>query len=128
MAVRSTEGNWFLIMCTWDIDADEIAVQRFYDLYDYLKVLAPPEEVRQEALAGLPRDDPRLTLVPDSLKSLNLIGRRTFVIVCQIISEKSNRLLQELSKKISLGAPINVEIFPATFVHDLIDVLPPRKA
>lgn len=124
MDVKSTEGNWFLIMCTWEMGADDIAVQRFHDLYDYLRILAPPDDVRQKALDALPRDDPRLTLVPDSLKSLNLIGRRTFVIVCQIISEKSNKLLQELSKRMSLGAPISVEIFPATFVHDLLDVLP----
>jgi hypothetical protein len=104
--------------------ADEEAVKRFYEVYKYLRILAPPDDVRQKALAALPKDDPRLTLVADSLKSLNLIGRRKFVIVCQIISPNCNKVLQELSKMISLYAPINVEIFPATYVHDLEAILP----
>jgi len=128
MLVDSSKGNWFLIMCSWQMGADDEAIQRFHDVYNYLKILAPPVEVRQEALAKLAKDDPRLYLVPDSLKSLNLIGRRQFVIICQTLSENCNRLLQELSRMISLQAKISVEIFPATYVHDLISILPDKES
>jgi hypothetical protein len=130
MPVKSSDGNWFLIMCSWEMGEDAEAVQRFHAVYEYFTPLTPTDnpEGRQEALALLAKDDPRLSLVPDSLKSLNLIGRRKFVIICQIISENSNRVLQALSRKISLGAPISVEIFPATYVHDLTNILPERRA
>jgi hypothetical protein len=124
---RVMEGNWFLIMCSWEMGADDVAVQRFHDVYDYLNILAPPEEARKVRLAELRSNapnDPRLTLVPESLKSLNLIGRRKFVIICQTTS---NRVLQALSRMISLGAPISVDIFPATYVHDLKDILPRKE-
>jgi hypothetical protein len=126
MQANSSEGNWFLIMCSWEMGADDEAIQRFHEVYKYLIPLAPTDdpEVRQQALAALPKDDPRLTLVPDSLKSLNLIGRRKFVIICQIISPNCNKFLQKLSRMISLRASISVEIFPATFVHDLKAILP----
>ncbi len=127
LRANSTEGSWFLIMCSWEMGADDEAVKRFHEVYKYLRILAPPDEVRKEALAKLAKENPndlRLTLVADSLKSLNLIGRRKFVIVCQIISPNCNRMLQELSKMIGLGASINVEIFPATYVHDLEAILP----
>jgi hypothetical protein len=127
---KSSEGNWYLIMCSWETGADDEAVQRFHHLYTYFSILTPTKDpkVREDALAKLKSHDPhdpRLTLVPESLKSLNLIGRRKFVIICQITSENCNRELQTLSREISLGAPVSVEIFPATYVHDLIGVLPP---
>jgi len=109
-------------MAGWEMGADDVAVQRFHDVYEYLNVLAP--ERREKAIAGLDRDDPRLELVPESLKALNLIGRRKFVIICQAAS---NRILQVLSRIISLGAPIKVDIFPATYVHDLKDMLPGKN-
>jgi len=126
LQANSSEGSWFLIMASWEIGADDKAVQRFHEVYEYLLPLAPTDdpELRQKALAALPKDDPRSTLVADSLKSLNLIGRRKFVIICQILNDKSNKWLQKLSKMISLGAHINVEIFPATYVHDLEAILP----
>jgi hypothetical protein len=130
MQVKSSDGNWFLIMCSWEMGADAAAIQRFHDVYDYLRILSPPDEVRQKALAELALkdpNDPRLTLVPESLKSLNLIGRRKFVIICQTTTNNCNRVLQALSRIISLEAPISVEIFPATYVHDLINLLPERK-
>jgi hypothetical protein len=133
MSEKPTEGNWFLIMVSWEAGADAEAIQRFYDVYDYLLPLAPanviPEEIRDRVKADPIQspDDPRLGLVPASLKSLNLIGRRKFVIIGQTTSNNSNRVLQALSRKISLGAPISVEIFPATNVHDLIGILPPEK-
>ena len=124
MEEQRKQYNWFLIMSSWEKGADDEAVKRFHDVYKYLKVLAPPDDVRQKTLAQLARknpEDPRLTLVPESLKALNLIGRRKFVIICQTTS---NRVLQELSKMISLGASISVEIFPATYVYDLEAILP----
>jgi len=127
MQGKSSDGSWFLITCSWEIGADDEAVKRFHEVYKYLRILAPPDNVRQKALAELARknpQDPRLQIVPESLKSLNLIGRRKFVIVCQIISSHCNKVLQELSRMISLGAPISVEIFPATYVHDLEAILP----
>jgi hypothetical protein len=123
MEYESSKGSWFLIMASWQMGADLEAIQRFHEVYKYLRILTPGPE-RQAALDGLPREDPRLSLVPDSLKSLNLIGRRQFVIVCQIKSENCNRILQELSKIIILEARISVEIFPATYVHDLNTMLP----
>jgi len=129
LQANSSEGSWFLIMASWEIGADDKAVQRFHEVYEYLLPLAPTDdpELRQKALAALPKDDPRSTLVADSLKSLNLIGRRKFVIICQIISPNCNKLLQTLSRMIILDAPINVEIFPATFVHDLNAILPTKE-
>jgi len=130
---KSSEGNWFLIMASWEMGADAEAIQRFYDVYHYLLPLAPsdaiPGEIRDRIKEDpiLDPDDPRSSLVPTSLKSLNLIGRRKFVIIGQTTSNNSNRVLQALSRKISLGAPINVEIFPATYVHDLIGILSPEK-
>ena len=119
MLGRPSEVDWFVVVSSWEAGADDAAVQRFHDVYKYLNVLAP--ERREKALAGLERHDPRLDIVPESLRALNLIGRRKFMIICQA---RSTRVLQELSKKISLGAPINVEIFPATNVHDLEALLP----
>jgi hypothetical protein len=131
MFEERSEGNWFLIMASWGIDADEKAKERFYDVYDYLRLLAPPEKI-PKVMQGIKRDsvpgedDLLMDIVPGSLKSLNLIGRRKFVIVCKIKPSGGNRLLQTLSKKISFGAPISVEIFPATDVHDLIGIMPPE--
>ena len=122
MLGRPSEVDWFVIVSSWEAGADDAAVQRFHDVYQYLNVLAP--DYREKALAGLDKNDPRRDIVPETLRALNLIGRRKFMIICQT---RSNRVLQELSKKISLGAPVNVEIFPATNVHDLEALLPNEK-
>lgn len=128
MQVKSSEGNWFLIICSWEKGADDAAVQRFHKVYKYLAPLAP--EFREKGLVEIAKkdsNDPRLSLVPDSLKSLNLIGRRKFVIICQTTSINSNRVLQALSLEIGLGAPVSVEIIPATYVHDLMNILPKKQ-
>ena len=130
MERESSKGNWFLIECSWQMGADDEAVKRFRDVYTYLLPLTPTEkpEERKAAIERAAKEDPLLlNVVPDSLKSLNLIGRRKFVIICQIISPNCNKLLQTLSRMIILDAPINVEIFPATFVHDLNAILPTKE-
>jgi hypothetical protein len=127
MEMNSSKGNWFLIECSWQMGADAEAIQRFREVYKYLLPLASTDDpkVRQVAIERAAKEDPLLlNVVPDSLKSLNLIGRRKFVIICQILNDKSNKWLQKLSKMISLEAPISVEIFPATYVHDLEAILP----
>ncbi len=126
--------NWFLIMVSWEMGADEVAVSRFHQVYMYLNVRAPgmdedkrkrreAEDAYNECYKDDPivTDDPVYDIVVGSLKPFNLIGRRKFVIICQT---PSNRVLQRLSKMISLKAPINVEIFPATYVTELRDILP----
>jgi hypothetical protein len=126
MTVKSSDGNWFLIECSWQMGADAEAIQRFRKVYEYLLPLAPTNDpkVRQAAIDRAVEKDPLLiNVVPDSLKSLNLIGRRKFIIICQILNDTSNKWLQKLSRMISLGAPISVEILPATFVHDMYTIL-----
>ena len=130
-----TEGNWFLIMVSWEAEADKDAVERFHQVYKYLNIRAPgidpAERDRRKKeyngsygedliVAGDPVDD----IVEGTLMPLNLIGRRTFVIILQTPSSK---VLQRLSKMISLYVNINVEIFPATHVHDLIGIMAPEK-
>ncbi|MGA2466636.1 MAG: hypothetical protein ABSH06_20090 [Thermodesulfobacteriota bacterium] len=137
MQTKSSDGSWFLIMCSWEMGADDVAQKRFRDVYGYLLPLAPPyiiDAIPEYIMKQVPVDpiikgsnDPRLDLVPESLKSLNLIGRRRFVIICQIISNNCNRVLLALSRKISLDAPISVEIFPATYVHDLLIEIVPKN-
>jgi len=108
--------SWFMIMCSWELGADDEAVQNFNKLYEYLNVLTD-EKWRDK----LNPNDFRLDLDSESIIALNLIGRRKFVIICQA---RSNKVLQELSKRVSLRAPVKVEIFPATTVHDLFKMLP----
>lgn len=116
----SQDENWFVIMCSWELGADDEAVKRFNKLYEYLDVLRDTEWLK----AAQGSKDLRLDLNSESILALNLIGRRKFLIICQA---RSNRVMQELSKMISLRAPIKVEIFPATNVHDLYNILKPEK-
>lgn len=124
--------NWFLIMVSWEMGADDEAVQRFSQVYMYLNIRAPDikedeQKKRQEEYNKsypddpVREDDPVYEIVQGSLKPLNLIGRRRFVIILQT---KSNKVLQRLSKMISLHAHITVEIFPATYVTELRGILP----
>lgn len=121
--------NWFLIMVSWEMSADQEAVRRFHKVYKYLTMKAPgvnKDLARKDYNKIYPEDpigddDPVYEIVDNSLKPLNLIGRRKFIIICQT---PSNRVLQRLSKMISLEAPISVEIFPATYVTELVDILP----
>ena len=120
MQGKSRDGNWFMIMCSWEQGADAEAVEKFEDVYkNYLLKLT--ESDWQSTISA---DDPRLDLNSESIKALNLIGRRTFVIICQAAS---NRVLQELSRNISLKAPVSVKIFPATDVHDLFKMFVRHK-
>jgi len=133
MQENSTKGSWFLIMVSWEMDADGDAVKRFHQVYNYLNLRAPGmdknEEDRKAAESlynkhypedPLVEDDPVYDIVEGSLKPFNLIGRRKFVIICQT---PSNRVLQRLSKMISLNVRISVDIFPATYVTELRDIL-----
>jgi hypothetical protein len=127
------EYHWFMIMVSWDIGADSEAVQRFAKVYLYLNVRAPYMDDHKDEQAAAVKtyneaykddpivgDDPIHEIVSGTLKPFNLIGRRRFVILLQT---SSNRVLQRLSKMISLYAPIRVEIFPATYVTELKDIL-----
>jgi hypothetical protein len=138
------QNSWFLIMVSWEPGGDGEAVKRFHQVYMYLNIRAPfntdddekksaiqqgrKEEYEQYlkdnelALETLDENDPVYDIVEDSIKALNLIGRRKFVIIFQT---KSNRVLQRLSKIISLGTEISVEIFPATYVTELKELLHP---
>ena len=107
--------NWFLIMCSWDWGTDKVALERFVEVFRYLnkrdkqaweKVIADP-------------DDPRHALDFDSLKALNLIGQRKFVIIGRTTS---NRVLQELSSMITLETAIRVDVFPATYVREFAEI------
>ena len=51
----------------------------------------------------------------DSLKALNLIGQRKFVIIGRTTS---NKVLQEISSNVTLETAIRVDVFPATYVHE----------
>jgi hypothetical protein len=111
--------SWFMIMCSWEPDEDDIAVKRFEEVYTYLKVLNADQEL--EKLKASKPDEPRLDVDPDSFKAINLIGRRQFVMLGQA---KSNRLQQHLALMIGLRSRIRVDVFPATLVHDLQKVMP----
>ena len=112
--------SWFLITCSWEPGADVEAEDRFIKTYKYLDELST-DGWRDK----LDTDDPRLDLDSESLRAFNLIGRRQFVVIGQT---RSNRVLQELAIKIGLGAPIRVDVFPATLVHDLYNIMPSTQA
>jgi hypothetical protein len=102
--------NWFVIVCSWDLEAEGEAIERFEHTYHYLNKLREPGWLENN------KNDPRAALDVDSLKALNLIGRRKFVIVCQT---RSHKVLLELSKRIGLRSPVKVEVLPASHVHDV---------
>lgn len=108
--------NWFLIQCSWEYDADSIALAKWQEVYDWFK----PDN---------PKDIPPLReeIANEGLLALNLIGKRKFVIAGQA---KSNKPLQELSSMITLNTPIKVDVFAATnvFEFDAINKDEIRKA
>ncbi len=59
--------NWFLIMCSWDSNADQDAIKKFQWVYNYLNVY--------EVLAKIAPEDPRHALDFYNLIALNLIGQ-----------------------------------------------------
>jgi hypothetical protein len=111
--------SWFLILCSWEPDEDGDAVSKFGAVYNYLNLLTDDQKLAE--FKNKNPDDPLFDLDSDSFKALNLIGRRQFVIIGQATS---NRLQQQLALEIGLGTRIKVEVFPATYVHDLRTVLP----
>jgi hypothetical protein len=120
---KQNEGSWFLIMVSWEAEADAIAQERFEQVLNDLRIfkcedLTNPDDVaaRDKNLTILTKDDYRSEIVPNSLKALNLIGRRKFVIILQT---KSNNVLLALSKMISWAGPVSVEIFPASYVFEV---------
>jgi hypothetical protein len=122
---KPTEGSWFLIMVSWETGADKEAQEKFLEVLQYLKIFENLEN-RDTKLENLFKEDPadaRLKVVPESLKALNLIGRRKFVIIFQT---KSNKVLLELSKMISWGGHISAEIFPASYVFEVERILFPE--
>ncbi len=118
--------NWFVILCSWELEAEDEAVERFNDVYEYLNILRNARWLdEQEKLELGGKDtDTRYALDRDSLKALNLIGRRKFVFVFQ---SKSHKILLELSKRIGLNSPIKVEVLPAVHVHDVYGALKPKE-
>lgn len=111
--------SWFLIMCSWEPDADGEAQTKFGEVYRYLQVLMDDKQL--EDFKNNNPNDPLCDLDSNSFKALNLIGRRQFVIIGQATS---NKLQQKLALDIGLGTRIKVEVFPATFVHDLHKIMP----
>jgi hypothetical protein len=111
-------------MVSWEPGEDQAAAESFKEVFDYLNKFRSQDlddiKKRDVWLAGLDKEDARSAIVPDSLRGLNLIGRRKFVIILKLKKESNpNNLLLHLSKKISWCRRINVEIFPAAYVFEV---------
>ena len=105
--LETLEGySWFLILCSWEYDADRIAMDKWREVYNWFKV--KPDKSGEYIP---PRDE----IADEGLIALNLIGKRQFVIAGQA---KSNKPLQELSSMITLSTPIEVDVFAATNVFE----------
>jgi hypothetical protein len=111
--------SWFMISCSWEPEEDADAVAKFGAVYGYLELLTDDQKLAE--YKNRKPDDPIFDLDADSFKALNLIGMRQFVMIGQATS---NRLQQQLALDIGLGTRIRVEVFPATYVHDLQTVMP----
>jgi len=109
---QESDYNWFLIMCTWDRDADKDAIDKFQWVYNYLNARNVPEQWKTISANA---NDFRNALDFDSLKALNLIGQRKFVIIGRTLS---NNVLQVISSNVTLETSIRVDVFPATYVHE----------
>jgi 3-dehydroquinate dehydratase len=96
--------NWFLIMCSWGENADKDALEKFQWVYRYFN-----------AYDGRDANDLRNAMDFASLKALDLIGQRKFVIIGRTTS---NRVLQKISANVTLETAIRVDVFPATYVHE----------
>lgn len=105
--------SWFLIMCSWEYEHDTMAIEIFEKVYKYLIVSQTDE------WGKLAESDPRKAIDPDSLKALNLIGKRKFVIIGRT---KNNKVLQELSSMVTLTTPIKVDVYAATDVNEFRDI------
>ncbi|MEJ2588092.1 MAG: hypothetical protein P8165_11060 [Deltaproteobacteria bacterium] len=112
--------NWYVIVCSWELEDEEEAISRFNNFYLYLNKLRDEEWVSDKRNS----EDIRLNLDSESLLALNLIGRRKFLIICQ---SKSHKILLEMSKMIGLRSPVKVEVLPAIHVHDVYGALNPNE-
>lgn len=96
--------SWFLIMCSWEYEHDQTAMDKWKQVYNFLKRPMKGE------IQGL-----RKEIADEGLLALNLIGKRKFVIAGQT---KSNKPLQKISSTITLGTAIKVDVYPATNVFE----------
>jgi len=105
--------SWFLIMCSWEPENDEEAIGKFGEVYKYLIGSQTKE------WDDLDVNDPRKAIDPDSLKALNLIGKRKFVIIGRSMN---NEVLQKLSSMITLKKHIKVDVYAATDVTEFRNI------
>ena len=110
------ESNWFMITVSWDWNADQDAINKFQWVYNYLNAYNVPEKWRK--IKADPNDY-RNAIDFDSLKAINLIGQRKFVIIGRTTS---NKVLQEMSSNITLHTAVKVDFFPATYVHEFTTI------
>lgn len=97
--------SWFLILCSWEYEHDETAIDKWKKVYNFLK---RPKKGRTHAL--------REEIADEGLLALNLIGKRKFVIAGQSLT---NKPLQKISSMITLKTGIKVDVFAATNVFEL---------
>jgi hypothetical protein len=109
-------SNWFMIMVSWDWNADQDAISKFQWVYNYLNAYNVPE--KWEKIKADPNDH-RNAIDFESLKAINLIGQRKFVIIGRTAS---NKVLQEISANITLHTAIKVDVSPATYVHEFTKI------
>lgn len=98
--------SWFLIVCSWDYEADDKATAKWVDVFNWFR-----DKSDQAEAAGSLRNE----IADEGLLALNLIAKRQFVIACQA---KSNKPLQQVASMITLGTAIQVDVFAATNVFE----------
>jgi len=108
--------SWFLIMCSWEYEHDAMAQKKFGEVYEYLINFKDPDS---KWVKDLRSDDLRSAFDPHSLKALNLIGKRKFVIIGRT---KNNEVLQKLSLMITWETAIKVDVFAATDVNEFYSI------
>lgn len=104
-SLQTKDGySWFLILCSWEYEYDKKAIDKWKEVYNFLK---RPKKGRTHPL--------REEIADEGLLALNLIGKRKFVIAGQA---RSNKPLQKISSMITLKTPIKVDVFAATNVFE----------
>jgi hypothetical protein len=97
--------SWFFILVSWEYEHDETAINRWKNVYNFLK------------RSDTGQTDPlRDEILDEGLIALNLIGKRKFIIAGQA---KSNKPVQKISSMITLRSAIKVDVFAATNVFEL---------
>ncbi|MGD2037408.1 MAG: hypothetical protein PVH28_05950 [Desulfobacterales bacterium] len=105
-ALETKKGySWFFILVSWEHDDDDDAIDKWKDVYNFLK------RPKRDGVDPL-----REEIADEGLIGLNLIGKRKFVIAGQT---RSNRPLQKISSMIALKTGIKVDVFAATSVFEL---------